>query len=164
RQRYDNQPYGSALADLVSVVFPATHPYHHPTIGSMDDLDAVTLETVHDFYRTHYGPDATVITLCGDVTPNAGVAAVRRYFGGLPRRSAPGRPVGPVLAPLEGPVRLDRPGAVPNTRLYVAFRLPVANTRELAACSVALAALAGPAISRRDRRLVRRDGLATGVS
>lgn len=119
---------------------------------------------MHDFYRTHYGPDATVITLCGDVTPKAGVAAVRRYFGDLPRSNPPGRPVGPVLAPLEGPVRLDRPGEVPNTRLYIAFRLPVANTRELAACSVALDALAGLAISRLHRRLVRRDGLATGVS
>jgi zinc protease len=74
------------------------------------------------------------------------------------------RPPGPALPPLEQPVRLDREGEVPNARLYVAFRLPPADTRELAACSVALDALGGLAISRLHRRLVRRDGLSTGVS
>ncbi len=164
RQRYDNQPYGTALEDLVSVVFPEGHPYHHPTIGSMEDLDAVTLEVVHDFYRTHYGPNATVVTLCGDVTPDEGVAAVRRHFDDLPPTAVPSRPPGPQLPPLGHPVRLDRVGEVPNPRLYVAFRLPVADTRELAACSVALDALGGLTISRLHRRLVRREGLSTGVS
>jgi zinc protease len=164
RQRYDNQPYGSALADLVSVVFPESHPYHHPTIGSMEDLDAVTLETVHEFYRAHYGPNATVVTLCGDVTPEEGVDAVHRFFGGLPPAAGPPAPLGPALSPLDHPTTLQRVGEVPNARLYVGFRLPVANTPALAACSVALDAVAGLAISRLHRRLVRADERATGVS
>src|SRR6476619_1762317 len=68
RQRYDNVPYGKALIDIYATVFPEGHPYHHPTIGSMEDLDAATLDDVHAFFRAHYGPNNTVLTLVGDVT------------------------------------------------------------------------------------------------
>ena len=84
RQRYDNLPYGTALIDVYAAVFPEGHPYHHPTIGSMEDLDAATLEDVHAFFRAHYGPNNTVLTLVGDVTPEEGFAAAERYFGPLP--------------------------------------------------------------------------------
>ena len=61
RQRYDNAPYGNALNDLYALVFPPGHPYHHPTIGSMTDLDAATLEDVHAFYRAWYTPANTCL-------------------------------------------------------------------------------------------------------
>ena len=52
RQRYDNVPYGDgAHRHLRRRVFPEDHPYHHPTIGSMEDLDAASLEDVHAFFR-----------------------------------------------------------------------------------------------------------------
>ncbi len=57
RQRYDNVPYGKALIEVYAAVFPPEHPYHHPTIGSMEDLDAASLEDVHAFYRRFYGPE-----------------------------------------------------------------------------------------------------------
>ncbi len=69
RQRYDNAPYGHAMRDVYATLFPEGHPYHHPTIGSMEDLEAATLEDVHAFYCTHYGPNNTVLTLVGDVSP-----------------------------------------------------------------------------------------------
>ena len=56
RQRYDNQPYGNALIDVYAAVFPEGHPYHHPTIGSMEDLDAASLEDVHAFFRRSLRP------------------------------------------------------------------------------------------------------------
>lgn len=86
RQRYDNVPYGSALLDVYATVFPDDHPYHHPTIGSMADLDAASLDDVHTFFRTHYGPGNTVLTVVGDVEPDEAFAAVERYFGGSRRR------------------------------------------------------------------------------
>ena len=51
RQRYDNVPYGHALIETYAAVFPPEHPYHHPTIGSMEDLDAASVEDVHAFFR-----------------------------------------------------------------------------------------------------------------
>lgn len=163
RQRYDNQPYGTALVDLYAAVFPEGHPYHHPTIGSMEDLDAASLEDVHAFFRRYYAPDNTVLTLCGDVTPDDGFALVERYFGDLDARAeAPRPPVAP-LAPLTEPVRVERRENVPNDRLHVAFRLPPDLTDDLVAASVALDCLGGLTTSRLVRRLVRREQSAIGV-
>ena len=66
RQRYDNVPYGNALIEVYAAAFPPGHPYHHPTIGSMEDLDAASLEDVHAFFRRFYGPNNSVLTLVGD--------------------------------------------------------------------------------------------------
>ena len=163
RQRYDNQPYGNALIDVYAAVFPEGHPYHHSTIGSMEDLDAASVDDVHAFFRRHYAPDNTVLTLCGDVTPDDGFALVERYFG--PIEAHPETRRGPVeaLPPLAEPVRVERREDVPNDRLHIAFRLPVDETEEFNAASLALDALGGLASSRLVRRLVRKEQTALGA-
>jgi predicted Zn-dependent peptidase len=163
RQRYDNQPYGNALTDLYAAVFPEGHPYHHPTIGSMEDLDAASLEDVHAFYRRYYAPDNTVLTLCGDIEPDEGFAVVERYFGGLDARAETPRPPVAPLPPLPAPVRVERRDPVPNDRLHVGFRLPPDGTDELVAATVALDCLGGLSSSRLVRRLVRREQTAVGA-
>jgi predicted Zn-dependent peptidase len=164
RQRYDNVPYGNALPDVYATVFPEDHPYHHPTIGSMEDLDEATLEDVHTFFRAHYGPNNTVLTLVGDVDAEQGFALAEKYFGHLPAIELPTRARHPQLQPLKSSVRLDRVGPVPNDRLYVAFRLPVDTTPEYHACAVAADLIGGLASSRLMERLVRTDETATSVS
>src|SRR6476619_5386169 len=163
RQRYDNQPYGNALIDIYATVFPEGHPYHHPTIASMEDLDAATLDDVHAFFRAHYGPNNTVLTLVGDVTPEDGFAAAEKYFGPLPAIELHTRERLAQLPPLSEPVRLDRVGDVPNDRIYVSFRLPVDTTPDYLACQVAVDVLGGLASSRLVRRLVRTDETAVAV-
>ncbi len=164
RQRYDNQPYGTAIADLGSLVYPQGHPYHHPTIGSMADLEAATLSDVHDFYRQHYAPGNTVLTLVGDISTDDGFAAVARHFEALNNTAPQPQQTVTPLAPLTGAPRLDRVEEVPNDRLYLGFRLPVAHTPEFLACAVALDALASLTTSRLYRRLVRTEEIATNVS
>ena len=162
RQRYDNQPYGNALIDVYAAVFPEGHPYHHPTIGSMEDLDAASLDDVHAFFRAHYGPDNTVITLCGDLTPEHGF----ELSSATSATCSPGRRrAGPTTHsfPLGHPVRVDRHEDVPNDRLHVAFRLPVDETDEFLAAAVALDCIGGLATSRLVRRLVRREQTALGA-
>ncbi|MDN5789734.1 MAG: insulinase family protein [Micrococcales bacterium] len=163
RQRYDNVPYGLAMTDVYATAFPEGHPYHHPTIGSMADLDAATLEDVHAFFRSHYGPNNTVLTLVGDVTPDVGFAAAETYFGHLPPIERRIRPLIPQLPPLTDPARVDRGGEVPNDRLYIAFRLPVDTTPGYHACACAIDVIAGLTSSRLTRRLVRTDETAVGV-
>jgi predicted Zn-dependent peptidase len=163
RQRYDNQPYGNALIDVYAATFPPGHPYHHPTIGSMEDLDAASVEDVHAFFRRHYAPDNTVLTLCGDVTPDDGFALVERYFGSIEPNAEPRREPVEALAPLPEPIRVERREEVPNDRLHVAFRLPVDETEEFYAVSLALDALGGLASSRLVRRLVRKEQTALGA-
>ncbi|PKW26096.1 M16 family metallopeptidase [Phycicoccus duodecadis] len=163
RQRYDNQPYGNALVDVYAAVFPEGHPYHHPTIGSMADLDAAGVDDVHAFFRRYYAPDNTVLTLCGDVEPEHGFALVERHFGPLTARAETPRPPLPQLEPLAEPVRVVRREQVPNDRVHVAFRLPVDGTDELVAAMVALDCLAGLSTSSLVRRLVRREQVAVGA-
>ena len=163
RQRYDNVPYGNALIDMYAAIFPKGHPYHHPTIGSMEDLDAASLEDVHAFYRRFYGPNNTVLTLVGDLTPEEGFAAAERYFGPLPASAEPPRVVVEPLPPLTEPVRDEHVEDVPADRLHLAFRLPVDDTPEFFAASLAMDVLGGLATSRLYQRLVRREQIANGV-
>jgi zinc protease len=164
RQRYDNPPYGQMLPDLYAVLFPPGHPYRHATIGSMEDLDAATLDDVHAFFRRWYGPNNTVLTLCGDVTPEEGFAAVERHFGDLPATAEPVSRPPATLGPLEDPVRFERRAAVPHDRLTIAFRLPVDQTPEFLAAALALDILGGLTSSRLVRRLVRGTQQALTVS
>jgi predicted Zn-dependent peptidase len=164
RQRYDNAPYGNALIDVYATAFPADHPYHHPTIGSMTDLEAATLEDVHAFYTTHYGPNNSVLTLVGDLTPEDGFAAAERYFGPLPPSASPPPPKVHNLDPLTEPARLVRREAVPNDRLHLAFRLPVDHTAEFNAAALALDAVGGLSSSRLVQRLVRDEQVATSLA
>src|SRR6185436_18318904 len=164
RQRYDNVPYGNALVDIYAATFPKGHPYHHATIGSMEDLDAASVEDVHEFFRRYYGPNNTVLTLVGDLTPDEGFAAAEQYFGPLPATAA--APRGPVeaLAALAEPQRVERVEDVPADRLHVAFRLPVDDTPEFFASSLAMDIIGGLATSRLYQRLVRHEQMANSVS
>ncbi len=164
RQRYDNVPYGNALIDIYAAIFPKGHPYHHMTIGSMEDLDAASVQDVHDFFRRYYGPNNTVLTLVGDLTPDEGFASAERYFGPLPATAAASRdPVEP-LPPLSEPQRDEHLEDVPSDRLHLAFRLPVDDTPEFFAASLAMDIIGGLATSRLYQRLVRREQTANGVS
>ena len=85
RQSYDNRPYGSWNEKLLGHLFPAEHPYHHPTIGSMEDLDAASLDDVKAFFRTYYAPNNAVLTIVGDVDRRAGPRAGRNATSGRSR-------------------------------------------------------------------------------
>jgi len=164
RQRYDNMPYGNALIDIYAAIFPEGHPYHHATIGSMADLDAASVEDVHEFFRTHYGPNNTVLGLVGDLTPDEGFAAAQRYFGSLPATAAARRDPVEALPPLSEAVRDEHLEDVPSDHLHIAFRLPVDDTPEFFASSLAMDVIGGLATSRLCQRLVRREQSATSVS
>src|SRR3954447_22120201 len=83
RQRYDNVPYGDVMERLIRLTFPADHPYGHTTIGSMDDLNAATLEDVQSFFRSHYLPSNAVLSIVGDVEPEVAFERAETYFGHL---------------------------------------------------------------------------------
>ncbi len=163
RQRYDNRPYGNALPDIYAAVFPKGHPYHHSTIGSMEDLDAASIDDVRAFFFAHYRPSNTVLTLCGDIGVEEGFAAARTYFGALPALDPPPSAPDGALGPIAEPVRVERREDVPSDRIYLAFRLPADRTPHYLACELAMDLLAGMATSRLYRRVVRREQLADHV-
>ena len=89
KRQGENQPYGRVFDTIVERMFPASHPYSWPTIGSMDDLNAARLQDVKDWYAAYYGPNNCVLSLAGDITPERALELVKKYFGGIP----PGPPV-----------------------------------------------------------------------
>ncbi len=166
RWSYDNRPYGSWVEKLLGSVFPPDHPYHHPTIGSMDDLDAASLDDVQAFFRLHYAPNNAVLSVVGDVDPGHVRRSVERYFGRIPAN--PNLPVqlpDMRLAPRIGrEVRQIVPDRVPLARIHWGFRGPVFGDPRLDALDLAGQILAGGKGSRLHRRLVREERLAQDVA
>src|SRR6185437_7280264 len=74
---------------LQELVFQGYWPYEHDTIGSMADLDVAKLDWVQAFHRSHYGPNDAVLVVAGDVTPDAVMALVHKYFDAVPRVTVP---------------------------------------------------------------------------
>jgi predicted Zn-dependent peptidase len=162
RQSYDNRPYGSWNERLLGALFPPEHPYHHPTIGSMADLDAASVDDVKAFFRLHYAPNNAVVTVVGDVEPEQVREWAARYFGGIPAN--PNLPVklpDLSLPPILGTeIREIVPDRVPLPRIYWGLRAPVYGDPRLDALDLAGQILAGGKGSRLHQRLVREDRLA----
>lgn len=164
RQRYDNQPYGTWVERLQAAVFPPGHPYHHSTIGSMEDLEAASLEDVRSFFRTYYAPNNAVLTIAGDFDPARAREWVERYFGAIHSNPAIPRPPEAEVPPLiGGEVRETVPDRVPLSRIYVGYRVPRFGTREFDALLMACAVLAEGRSSRLYSRLVRERRIAQDV-
>ena len=86
-------PTATSSERLLKLVYPSGHPYHHPVIGSLADLDDATLEEVARFFRTWYVPGNAVLAVTGDITPEQVFTAAEEYFGAIPAGAvAPGCP------------------------------------------------------------------------
>jgi zinc protease len=85
RQRVDNQPYGRADETILAALYPKTHPYSWPVIGSMADLSAASLADVQNFFKTYYAPNNATLAIAGDFDPAAVKKMVSLYFGSIPR-------------------------------------------------------------------------------
>jgi zinc protease len=88
RMRVENQPYGRLNEIIYDQAF-TVHPYKHPTIGSMTDLEAASIDDVRDFFRTYYVPNNATIVLVGDFDTKEALALVTQYLGRVPRSEKP---------------------------------------------------------------------------
>ena len=98
RQSYDNQPYGRTSEIISAAMYPKGHPYNWPTIGSMTDLSAASIEDVKNFFRLYYAPNNATISIAGDFDPAQAKAWVQKYFGDIPRGKPITRPKVPLVA------------------------------------------------------------------
>ena len=85
RQRVDNVPYGRADETILAVLYPKSHPYSWPVIGSMTDLSAASLTDVQNFFKTYYAPNNATLAIAGDFDPVAVKKLVAQYFSDIPR-------------------------------------------------------------------------------
>jgi predicted Zn-dependent peptidase len=158
----DNQPYGKTYDTIIETAFES-FAYKHSTIGSMEDLNAATVQDVADFFRIYYAPNNAVLTLVGDFKPEEALAKVRKYFEAIPSQPAPPAPV--IAEPEQKAERrksIDDPFArLP--RIDIAFKIPQANTPDFYALSVLGNVLSGGQSSRLYQKLVKEAQVATGA-
>ncbi len=163
-QVVDNQPYGTALERALSVLFPEGHPYDHPPIGSLADLDRATVDDVLGFFQRHYTPSRAVISLAGDITAEQGLELVERYCGDLSAGPAAAGTISETLPPLATPTRHEILGVFPSAALFVAFRAPAEPDNTLDALELAVSILATGGTCRLYKRMIRDSALAQAVS
>ena len=63
----ENRPYGKARERLSQATYPKGHPYSWTVIGSMEDLNAASLDDVQEWFKSYYGPNNAVLVLAGDI-------------------------------------------------------------------------------------------------
>jgi predicted Zn-dependent peptidase len=154
RQRYENVPYGDAWLRMLPLLYPPGHPYHHSTIGSMEDLNAAALETFQAFHRQYYAPNNCVLTVAGDASPAEVFALAEKYFGVIePVSAIPPAPFGHLAGPATEPRRETVTGAVPAARIYQVHRTYAFGTAGYDAITVLATVLGNGRGSRLYQRL-----------
>jgi len=162
RQNYENRPYGLAPMALLAALFPPDHPYHWTTIGEVTDLNAVTLDQVHAFFRRYYHPANASLALAGDFEPDDALALIDRYFGSIDA----GERVTPIreTAALAGQTRIFYEDRVELPRIHIAWLTPPMFGEGDADLDLAADLLANGKTSRLYKRLVFEERPATDVS
>jgi zinc protease len=163
RQRVDNQPYGRVSEILSRAIYPPSHPYSWPVIGSMEDLSAASEEDVKNFFRLYYAPNNAFLMIVGDFDPAQAKAWVTKYFGDIPRGKPITRPsVAPVT--LSTSQRLVLEDRVQVPRLYVLWPTIGEKNDDRYALSVLGSILSGPRTARLTKALVYDQQSAASVS
>lgn len=158
----DNQPYGKSGEEIDAMAYDS-FPYHHSVIGSMEDLNAASLDDVKDFFRTYYAPNNVVLVLVGDVDPREALAKVKKYFGDIPRQPAP-----PAVNAIEPDHDKERrktleDGLARLPRYQAAYNAPPGNTPDTYALQVLASALSTGRSSRFYQHLVHDKQLAVNA-
>jgi predicted Zn-dependent peptidase len=163
RQRYDNVPYGTAFERLLNLAYDPTYSYHWPTIGSMEDLQAASLDDIREFFATWYRPDNCTLTLVGDFNPSDAKQLVDRYFGEIvPGGSFPQFTL--ERQPQSSERRETFPSRVQLPRLYRLYHLPKMGTPEWIHADLLTTILAADKASRLERSLVHEKQIAQDVA
>jgi zinc protease len=158
----ENQPYGLQYELTVKNTYPEGHPYSWTVIGSMEDLDAASLEDVHEWFKTYYGPNNAVIVIAGNVDPDEVHQKVKKYFGHIPP--------GPTLAKAQVSVakrtentRYTYEDRVPEARILQVWNVPEWGNKESIYLSLAADVLSNGKSSRLYKKLQYEDQIVSSV-
>jgi zinc protease len=163
KRQGDNQPYAEVWNILPATAYPAAHPYSWDTIGSMEDLNAASLEDVHEWFKAYYGPANAVLALVGDIDLETAKEKVTHYFGNIPS----GPPVAKQdvwIAKRDQNQRVTIQDRVPQARIYKQWNIPQWGTPENEYLSLVADVLAEGKTSRLYKRLVYDEQIATDVN
>lgn len=162
KRRGETRPYAQMYDKIRAGIYPVDHPYRHSVIGSMEDLDAASLEDVHEWFETYYGASNVVMVLAGDITLEDAKTKVAHYFseapGGVPL-THPKKWI-PHLAENREELMYDRVG---QTRISRVWALPGLNDKDTSLMYLVNDSLVANKNSPLRRKLVDELQLATSV-
>lgn len=161
RQR-ENQPYGMQWGTLTENTFPPGHPYSWPVIGYMEDLNAASLDDVHNWFKSYYGPNNATIVLAGDISAEDALKKVTHWFGDIPRGPEVTQPKIDHAVLTEN-IRKVIHDKVPQARVVRSWNVPDMNHPDVDLLSIAVDVLAGGKNSRLYKRLVLEDKIASST-
>lgn len=163
KRQYENEPYSVVDELIAKNCFPAGHPYSWTVIGSMEDLDAASLNDVHEWFKTYYGAANAVISIAGDIDTKVALEKVKQYFGDVPS----GPPVAKhkaFVAKRTGTIRQTVEDRVPQARIYKVWNVAPWGTTCADYLDLVSDVLASGKTSRLYKRLVYDDQIATDVA
>lgn len=163
KRQGENQPYGKVVSTIFENMFPKGHPYAHSVIGSMDDLNAASLDDVYEWFKTYYGAANATLVIAGDVETEAVKKRVEHFFGHIP--------AGPPLvkseqwiAKLDEDVRVKMHDRVPQSRIYKLWKMPSIGSLESNQLDLVAGILSEGKNSRLYKRLVYDEQVASDVA
>jgi predicted Zn-dependent peptidase len=156
RLRYDNQPYVNAFLRINELIFknPANA---HSTIGSMEDLDAATIDDVQQFFRIYYAPNNAVLSIVGDFDSAEASALVRKYFEAIPSQPPPPPVDTSEPEDVAQTAEIFNDPLAPAPAFVLGWKIPQRRTRDFYAISLAADLLFEGESSRLYQKLVKGD-------
>jgi len=163
KRQGENEPYGGVWELITRVTYPAGHPYSWSVIGSMEDLNAASLEDVQEWFKTSYGAANAVIVVAGDIDSKTALEKVNKYFGDIPS----GPPISKHdvwIAKRTGEQREIMQDRVPQARIFKVWNVPEWGSKEGTDLDLLTDILSSGKTSRLFKRLVYEEQIATSVS
>ncbi|MFZ1699274.1 MAG: pitrilysin family protein [Pyrinomonadaceae bacterium] len=162
KRQGDNQPYSISEDLITKAVWPASHPYSHTVIGSLEDLDAASLDDVKEWFKSSYGPGNAVVVVAGDIDVKTAKEKMEKYFGGI----APGPPVAHFenwVAKRTGEQRQTAQDRVPQALMNKVWNVPGIGAADNDYLDLLSDVLNSDKASRLYKRLVYDDQIATST-
>jgi zinc protease len=162
KRQGENEPYGKVFSVATPNLFPAGHPYSWEVIGSMEDLNAASLEDVKEWFKAYYGAANAIIVIAGDVDVKTARERVEKYFGDIPS----GPPVAKHnlwIAKRTGEHRQQMEDRVPQARIYKFWNVSQWGSADSDYLNLVADTLSSGKSSRLYKRLVYDDQIATDV-
>src|ERR1022692_1429129 len=159
----DNQAYGYSNDRLNELTYD-NFAYHHSVIGSMEDLDAASVEDVQAFFKTYYAPNNAVVAIVGDIEGKDALARVQKYFGNIPRQEPP-KPVDLTEPEMKG----ERHEAMDDklarlSQVSINYKIPPATSDDAPALSALGSILGGGETSRLYQKLVKEKEVCSAIN
>lgn len=153
KRQGENQPYAKGWDIMQKEMYPPYHPYGHTVIGEMEDLNAASLEDVHEWFKSYYGAANAVLVVAGDITADVAYEKVLKYFGNIPAGPTISRPG--VNIPLRtSDTRATYQDRVPEERINMVWHMPQWGSQEQVWLDLASDVLASGKNSRLYKKLV----------